>query len=154
MSKTKSRSQFLLYAAGAAVLAIGLGVVLYYASLEDDPVLVEVRQLGPVKLIRVKTESGESLEVIDFEYFNRLMKIVKTNLLKIETQGKEGYMKKRLELYQKADWEEYERLIRDNYVATQKNVSLVISQVCTALCISTKLYDDTNNFYEKDPSSW
>ena len=59
-------SNTLLYVAGASLVAIGLGVAIYFMSKEDDPVIKEVRGLGRVKMIKL----GNGKEVIDFEFFN------------------------------------------------------------------------------------
>lgn len=98
MSNKSQRSNFLIYVAGASILTLGLGIALYYASKEDEPIVKEIKQLGKIKLIKVQSELGP-VEVIDFDFFNKVMKIIKTNLLKLEAQSKDDYVKRRLSFY-------------------------------------------------------
>lgn len=76
-----------------------------------------------MKLIKVQGETGTPIEVIDFEYFNKVMKIIKTNLLKIEAQSKEEYTNRRISLYKEQRWDAYEAAVKENYVQTQNKVA-------------------------------
>ena len=129
-SKSSEGSSWVLYAAVGSFVVVGVGIAAYLLSKEDDPIVQQFKTLGTAKLIKVTTEEGEEVEIFDFEYFNSLMKIIKTSLLKVESSSKDEYLQKRLELYKAEAWEKYEQLIKDNYVKTQHDVAKVISLAC------------------------
>ena len=82
------------------------------------------------------------------------MKIIKVTLLKREPESKDEFLAKRLELFKSKAWDKYEQIVKDHYIQTQDEVEKVISLVCQTLKVEIKLYEDTNSFYERDPSSW
>ena len=88
-----------MYATGAGIILAGIGVAIYFASKEEDPIIREINQLGKAKLIKAKTQDGRDVKIFQFEYFNALMRIIKTNLLNLEAESKGEYVQKRLALY-------------------------------------------------------
>ena len=103
-SSDHPRSNTLLYLAGASIVAIGLGVAIYFMSQEEDPVVTEVKQLGPIKISTVE----DGTKVIDFKFFNEVMRIIKTNALKRDHEANVNYIEQRHALYKEQDWDNYE----------------------------------------------
>jgi hypothetical protein len=84
---------------GVGVIVVGMaGVLAYFALKKSDLYISDLKKYGQPRKRR-ETVSGKEIEVIEFEYFNTLIKSIRQTLQNREQGSKEDLLQKRLQMY-------------------------------------------------------